>query len=38
MIAGASPAQFAALGEVMVLDTFERDFYVDLTARITAFP
>ena len=34
MIAGASPAQFAALGEVMVLDTFERDFYVDLTTRI----
>ena len=33
-IAGANPAQFAALGEVMVLDRFERDFYIDLTSRI----
>ena len=34
MVAGTNPAQFAALGEVMVLDQFERDFYVDLTARV----
>ncbi len=33
-VAGASPAQFVALSEVMILDTFERDFYVDLTTRI----
>ena len=33
-VAGANPAQFAALSEVMVLDSFERDFYVDLTTRI----
>ncbi len=33
-LAGANPAQFAALGEVMVLDRFERDFYIDLTSRI----
>lgn len=34
VIAGANPAQFAALGEVMVLDGFERDFYIDLTSRV----
>lgn len=34
IIAGATPAQFAAFGEVMVLDSFERDFYVNLTTRI----
>ncbi|MDB2390832.1 S8 family serine peptidase [Alphaproteobacteria bacterium] len=34
VIVDANPAQFVALGEVMVLDTFERDFYVDLTNRI----
>ncbi|ADE39595.1 predicted subtilase [Candidatus Puniceispirillum marinum IMCC1322] len=34
MIAGATPAQFAAFDQVMVLDSFERDFYVNLTTRI----
>ena len=31
-----TPAARAALGKVMVLDRFERDFYIDLAANVTA--
>lgn len=34
LISGASAAQFSALSKIMVLDDFERDFYVNLTSRV----